>query len=650
MTATASAGNRWLALVWASLAVSIALIAWIYDTTLTTMVLPGEALDPDDVMRRVGVRDLLAGQGWFDNRFRQVGDAATGVSSHWSRLVDLPLAGLIAALRPWVGFETAERWTMMALPPALLALTMVALIRIVRRLDGVWAQTPARHAHVAAVLLCLPMLQTVLVQTAPLRIDHHGWQALLAVLLCLSLLRAPGLGAGLVAGALASVMLAVSFEGVPLVAAVVALVAVRWAFAGGAGSGDNGQTARMLAGLAGALAVVPVLVVTGTRGPSDALVTYCDSWSFAHLAAAGGGGLVLLLLVGVATTTSRFPAMRSRWTRLAMLGAAGGVTGAMFAAIAPACLAGPFAALPPIVETFWYQNIDEGLPVWRQASDVVVVTLVPMIVGLPATLAAWARARSAGPDSARVARRWGTMAWLAAAASITALFVSRAAGVAHLMLLPGIGWAMIRGATGFLDEGRAATRWMWAAVMLLAAPAVLGPLVHAVAGAMGAPDAPLPADRPTGRADRRCSDPAAVRALLPVLGAEPTTLAVEQDHAPLFLIDTPHRVVATGHHRGADGLERLIGLMLAPPQDATARLRAMGATHVILCRGGTLSALHAAARPDGLAAALNAGAVPEGLALAPVPVGSPYIVASVAGVDDAGGDQSVRETVTSSRR
>ncbi len=55
--------------------------------------------DTDDAMRLVEVRDLLAGQGWYDNvqyRFLPPG----GVPSHWSRLVDAPIAGLILAFTP----------------------------------------------------------------------------------------------------------------------------------------------------------------------------------------------------------------------------------------------------------------------------------------------------------------------------------------------------------------------------------------------------------------------------------------------------------------------------------------------------------------------------------------------------------------------
>jgi len=62
--------------------------------------------DTDDNMRMMQVRGLLHGQGWFDLQQHRL----AGSNIHWSRLVDLPIAGLILLLRPLVGGAAAERW------------------------------------------------------------------------------------------------------------------------------------------------------------------------------------------------------------------------------------------------------------------------------------------------------------------------------------------------------------------------------------------------------------------------------------------------------------------------------------------------------------------------------------------------------------
>src|SRR3974390_1013609 len=58
----------------------------------------GLKLDSDDALRMAEVRDLLAGQSWFDlTQYRMT--PPHGVAMHWSRLIDAPLAGMILLFR-----------------------------------------------------------------------------------------------------------------------------------------------------------------------------------------------------------------------------------------------------------------------------------------------------------------------------------------------------------------------------------------------------------------------------------------------------------------------------------------------------------------------------------------------------------------------
>ena len=70
---------------------------------------PSRCGDTDDNLRMGQVRALLGGQGWFDLRQHRFDPAHGGANIHWSRLVDLPLAGLILLLKPLVGGADAER-------------------------------------------------------------------------------------------------------------------------------------------------------------------------------------------------------------------------------------------------------------------------------------------------------------------------------------------------------------------------------------------------------------------------------------------------------------------------------------------------------------------------------------------------------------
>ena len=50
--------------------------------------------DNDSLLRLVEVRDLIAGQSWFDLHQYRMGTVG-GLLMHWSRLVDAPIAAII---------------------------------------------------------------------------------------------------------------------------------------------------------------------------------------------------------------------------------------------------------------------------------------------------------------------------------------------------------------------------------------------------------------------------------------------------------------------------------------------------------------------------------------------------------------------------
>src|SRR5665213_587902 len=58
--------------------------------------------DTDDAMRLTTVRDLLAGQSWWDHIQHRL-NAPYGAEIHWSHLVDAAEGGLILLLKPFAG-------------------------------------------------------------------------------------------------------------------------------------------------------------------------------------------------------------------------------------------------------------------------------------------------------------------------------------------------------------------------------------------------------------------------------------------------------------------------------------------------------------------------------------------------------------------
>src|SRR3546814_9579708 len=89
--------------------------------------------DTDDNMRLMQVRGLLDGQGWYDLRQYRLNPPG-GFDIHWSRLVDLPIAGLILLFKPFVGNGEAERLACGIAPLLPLSITMGGVAFTVRRL------------------------------------------------------------------------------------------------------------------------------------------------------------------------------------------------------------------------------------------------------------------------------------------------------------------------------------------------------------------------------------------------------------------------------------------------------------------------------------------------------------------------------------
>lgn len=73
---------------------------------------------PDDFMRLVQIIDWLDGQGWSDMVQRRL-NPPDGVSMHWSRLADIPVAAGVWLTEPWFGRDRAVYLSALLVPPLL---------------------------------------------------------------------------------------------------------------------------------------------------------------------------------------------------------------------------------------------------------------------------------------------------------------------------------------------------------------------------------------------------------------------------------------------------------------------------------------------------------------------------------------------------
>lgn len=539
--------------------------------------------DPDDTLRLIQVRDLIAGQGWFDLNQHRVDAAAGGVAMHWSRLVDIPLAAMILTLRPLLGQPLAETVTLVVIPLLTLGCAMLLVGRIA------WRMFDEEVAGLACLAVALSV--PVIAQLRPMRIDHHGWQIVLVLLAVNGLMsRSPRIG-GWITGLAVAAWLSVSIEGLPLAAVVVALTALRWI--------RCWEDRRWLIHTMLGLSTGSLVLFAVTRGFGE-LVNHCDQISPVHLAMFGWGALVVTLL----GSTRPHPL---GWT-LAAFAIAGGGALAMIVLAAPQCAGGAFVELDPVVRHFWYDNVGEGLPIWRQPiADMLQIVIPPVFAIL-------ASARIAAQSRDWLQRWWIDYTLLLIAALLISILVARAGAVAGALSAVPLGW-QLKQWLRHARQQRFASRRIAAmgGVALALVPAAPLTVYTLVAPAQAAPALIESGPRVSSC---RLDDAMARLAHLPR-----GDVLAPLDVGPQILLRTHDTVVATGHHRAGPAMREVIDAFTGDQAKAQAIVRRRGIEYVALCPDLNEPALYYHAAPKGFAAQLRDGRNPSWLQPVEMPAG-----------------------------
>lgn len=571
-----SAGNARALLLLLWLIVS----AWLISTTWQFIV-PMNFRDPDDALRLVQVRDLLGGQSWFDLTQHRIFPPA-GVPMHWSRLVDLPIALMLGLLEPLLGAPLAERLTLVSVPLLLLLALALTLYKIPRHL------ALGRGTALITVALLFSSF-SILIQFAPMRIDHHGPQILCGAIAALALVRSDRHDGrlGMIAGVAMACWLQISIEGLPCTVVAGAILGLRHI-----SRTDRWPDLRnFMIGLTG----VSAALLFGTHYPSDALLPWCDSLSPSYLVPLA---LTTIALIGAQRVLPKDHLV----ARMAPLAIAGGVGLVSLLALSHQCLAGPFDTLDPIVYKLWYLSVVEGLPVTAQKPDLQAMIIMPSLLGLLGSLLAWRRA----PDG-RMREAWFSLLVLQIAAFLVSLSVMRAMSYAHLLALPGNAMLL----ASLMSAAQRLT-FMPLRVALTAATAIATPFgaASATAAALDNHQAPIKASQRVP--DRyRCTTFDTLRGLDALPRA---TLFTPLDIGAHMLVYTRHNVVATGHHRNVEGMKTVLDGLIATPNDARAIVNGSGADYLVFCKGENEVEKYRKAYPRSLIAALVAGKPPAWLA------------------------------------
>lgn len=547
--------------------------------------------DADDALRLVEVRDWLGGQGWFDVTQYRIHPPA-GVPMHWSRLVDIPLAGGILLARLFVNNAAAERITLVAVPLltflALFATVHVMTLRLTRQRG---------MAVMACALLALSI--GVGLQFQPMRIDHHGWQILLDSLAVLFALRALSGGArqAAFAGLFMATSLTIAIEGLPLAVAIAAALAFLF-LRGRAGRTDFSLLTFYLASLT--LSCVALMLLT--HGVSASLIGWCDALSPAYIAPMAAATAAFIL--GEQILGRR--GVRHRFFCLALAATAGGLC---FAGSAPQCFGGPFAQLDPIVYRYWYLNVGEGRPAWTQAIDVAIFVPLQGVIGLIGTLMALRLAPAEQRDG------WLLLLFLQIVTFAVALVVIRAMGIAHVLALPGIAWLFVSAFRRAMHVPVRPLRIGLAFSCVLLTP--LGAQAVAYTLVVPSKDGESKSGRWSARAT--CTTYEALRGF----DALPrSTIFAPFDIGPDLLVYTHHSMVGTSHHRNSAGMKAVLTGFMTGPDKAEAIVKGTGARYVAYCPEQSEIQNFRRVNPNGLMARLLAGRPPAWLQPVAMPAGA----------------------------
>jgi hypothetical protein len=543
--------------------------------------------DTDDNMRLMQVRALLDGQGWYDLRQYRMNPPA-GFDIHWSRLVDLPLAGLILFFDLFTTREWAERLACGVAPLLPLAIALLGLGATVRRLVHPLAWTLATLVFLTAYI---PMLMF-----GPMRIDHHGWQLAMLSLTLAGLSDPRRSRGGVLVGMASALSLTIGLEMLPYCAMAGGILALRWV-------ADRDEATRLQAyalTLGGGSAAGFALFASNANWAPR-----CDALTPVWLSVTVAAGGLLFALARLSPATAR--------TRLILALLVGGGIAIGFASLFPQCLTRPEQVSDELARE-WLNNVKEAKPIWGHPLRIAFpIAALPVVGLLGAGLAIW---------RAEADRRaaWWPVALFSAFAVFMLTWQVRAGPAAQLLAVPGVtalGWVLLP----------------WARRSRSMLLRVLGPvavLVLVMAGLFASTavnwfqvDRPSPNATRVNTATGECMRTSRLLTLNRYPRARIFTFV---DLGPRIITVTHHDAIAGPYHRNGDAILDVKHAFGRSPEEARAIIKRHGATLMLLCPYMAESTIYRARNKGGFYDRLARGERFPWLTRLPMPQRSPYAI------------------------
>jgi hypothetical protein len=588
--------------------------------------------DTDDNMRYLQVRDWLAGQSWWDLTQHRM-DPPHGANIHWSRLVDLPIAGLMLFFRLFVSDARADQLALGIAPMLPLLPLMLSLAFLARRL------TEKGHAWFIAMLLPLGA-EMGLSMYMPMRVDHHGWQLALTTVTLAGLVDRKWVRGGIIAGVASAASVAIGMEMFVYLAAAGALIALRWIFKEGA--------ARRVRPYALSLGGTIALGYAAFASNANRL-PMCDALSPVWTS-------ILILAAAVLLVLTYLP-LRG-WPQRFGAAAVGGAIVLGFAWLSwPQCLTGAYQ-LSPELQQKWLIYIREAKPIYVQPvaawAQIMAIPAAGLLCGLAGC---WCVRR----DAERL-WAWGTVTLMVAFSIGLCFWQIRAGPAAQLLAIaplasalwalvvwlvagPGL-WRRLVAVPGLLVLGSATAAYtLYPLLSPYWIPAKKATQTNAANAAQNKARAQADDDddddddderprtararrnqisqslsstskprrvanavkappRPSGSASGRCRSQPALQALNEVPAA---TIFTMVDLGPRLIAMSHHSAIAGPYHRNEKAILDIHHAMDGTPEGFRPIAAAHGATYLLICPGFPEGTIYQQRSPKGFYARLMRG-------------------------------------------
>ena len=542
--------------------------------------------DTDDNLRIAQVRALLSGQDWFDLRQYRL-NPPVGANIHWSRLVDLPIAGLILLFRPLVGGADAERIAIAVAPMLPFLLLFFSTALTVRRLID-----PRAYPLALAVFF---FAGSVLNMYMPARIDHHGWQLALLSLAVAGMSDPKRARGGVIVGIASALSLSIGLEMLIYIAVAGAAMTLFWV----ADESERRRLAAFAAALGGGTAI-GFLVFASNANRS----AVCDALSPVWLSDALLGGALLL---GLAMWSPR------GWkTRFLLALGAGVIVAAFHATVWPHCLS-RLEGVSPEVERLWLSHVREARPIYRHGWRIAM-----LVSTLPVTaIVGWALLAWSGRRDAELFRRVLAAGAPCLVATALLLWQTRTGPAAQMFAVPGavaILWLLVPRA---LNSKRFLLTTVGTAVLVIIGFGAAGSLVDRL---VPRELKPKPASA-VERANRLCTS---LWGLKPVAKQPKGIVFTFVDLGPRLIAVTHHSAITGPYHRNGEQIGDVMKAFRGDEAQARAIIAKYRSDYLLICPNMSTATIFMAEAPKGFYAQLVRGQVPAWLEPVALPKDSPF--------------------------